>query len=262
LPQFLPTIGWHAYYGCFGVLGVWMLIALLLKRHRGVARVLIAALALLRGADARTHTWDWGNEWYQHRAANIVTAVRDQLLAQHPTLPRYARVYLGHIPNNVGLVAGQSPAIRVWYRDPTLKAGFYSYYRPRSPQEAAGEDYFFRFDSLRGLVEVRAGPEDVDRVQTGNPDWEQDHENLAMLFLRSGDVGRAAGEFEKLSILPARSDAVVFAAVCRRAAGDSARAESLFTSATLRLGIPRDSLLSSARTLAESLPRPDSRMPR
>ena len=191
-PLFLPSIAWHAYYGCLGVFGAWLAMALWLQDRPRLAMAAIACLAFLRGAQASTRSSDWGTEWYQRRAGNMLSAIRDELYRQHPSLPPHSRVFLGHIPNNIGLIAGQSPALRVWYRDSTLQAGFYSYYRPRPESAPRGDDFFFRFDSLRGLIEVKAGPEDVQHGLVSNPDWEGDHEKLAMLFLRNGDVPRGA----------------------------------------------------------------------
>jgi len=237
LPLCLPSIGWHAYYGSLGALGAWFAIALWLQNHQRVAVIAIAVLAILRGAQASTPSWDWGNEWYQRRAGNILAAIRGSLYRLHPTLPPYARVYFGHIPNNIGLVAGRSPAIRVWYRDRTLEADFYSAYRPRLVSEHRGEDFFFRFDSLAGLHEVKAGAEDMQAGVTSDPDWEGNHEALAMLFLRKGDLQRAEIEFEKLSLLAIRPDAAAYAGVCRETVGDSAGANRLFKNAQDRLGL-------------------------
>jgi hypothetical protein len=237
VPLFLPSIGWHAYYGCVGALGAWFLLALGLEARPRIAVAAILGLALLRGARANTLSWDWGNEWYQRRAGRMLSAIHDDLLRRYPTLPPHSRVFLGHIPNNIGLIAGQSPALRVWYRDTTLQAGFYSYYRPRPAGTPRGEDYFFVFDPSGGLVEVRAGPEDVAIGLRDNPQWEDDHEKLAMLFLQSDDVPRAAVEFEKLATLPQRPYDAAYAAVCREAIGDSARADSLSAVAAARMGL-------------------------
>ncbi len=256
IPLLLPSISWHAYYGCLGALGAWFALALWLQQHGRIAVALIATLAILRGAHANTLSWDWGNEWYQRRAGNMLSAIRADLYRLHPTLPAYSRVFFGHIPNNIGLVAGQSPAIRIWYSDPTLRADFYSTYRPRSVSEPRGEDFFFRFDSLTGLVEVKAGTEDVRAGVPSDPDWEGNHEALAMLFLRSGDVPRAAAEFEKLSLLPRRPDAAVFAAVCREAMGDSAGARLLLASAQTRMGLSPAKMSLWVDRLRESMPRP------
>jgi hypothetical protein len=253
-PLFLPSIGWHAYYGCLGALGAWLALAIWLQNRPGVALAAITCLGILRGAHASTISWDWGNEWYQRRAGNMLSGIRDGLLQLHPTLPLHSRVFLGHIPNNIGLIAGRSPAQRVWYRDSTLQADFFSHYRPRSESEAHGEDFFFRLDTLRGMVEVRAGPEDVRHGLLTNPDWEDDHERLAMLFLRSRDVQRAAVEFEKLSVLPHRADAAGYAAVCWEAVGDSARADSLIAVAGSRKGLTHAQLQDWLARLRESFP--------
>lgn len=255
-PLLFPSISWHAYYGCLGTMGAWFAIALWLERRPRAALTAIACLALLRGAQAATPGWDWGREWYLRRAGNLLTTIRDDLLRQHPTLPPHARVYFGHIPNNIGLIAGESPALRVWYRDSTLHAGFYSYYRPRLDTEAPGQDFFFRFDSLTGITEVRTGPEDALSASRADPGWEDAHERLAILFLRSGDLPRAAAEFEKLSLLPSRPDAAGYAAVCWNAAGEKTRADSLAASAGRRMGLTSAQVGVWLAQLERSLPTP------
>jgi hypothetical protein len=82
----------------------------------------------------------------------------------------------------------------------------------------------------------------------------KDREGLAVLFLKSGDVARAASEFEKLSLLPHRADAAVYAGVCWQVAGDSARADSLIAGAGLRLGLSRGRLQESVARLRASMP--------
>lgn len=253
-PLFLPSIGWHAYYGCLGTLGAWLLLAHWLQFRPRIAVVVIMGLAILRGARANTLTWDWGTESYQRRAGSILSAIRSELYRQHPTLPRHSRVFLAHIPNNIGLIAGQSPAIRVWYRDSTLQAGFYSYYRPRSASAPRGDDLFFRFDSAVGMVEVKAGSEDVRLGPQSNANWEADHEVLAVLFLRSGDASRAAFEFEKLSALPHRPDAALYASVCWEFVGDTIRADSLLARARTRMELPQAQLDEWVERLRTSLP--------
>jgi hypothetical protein len=252
-PLLLPSIGWHAYYGCLGALGAWLAIALWLQDRRRVAVAAMVGLAILRGAQANTLSHDWGNESYQRRAGSILSAIRDDLRRQYPVLPRHSRIYFTQIPNNIGLIAGRSPAMRVWYRDSTLQAGFYSYYQPRSAVAPKGEDLFFRFDSAVGMVEVKAGPEDVRRGLASDLNWESDHEDLAGLFLGSRDLARAAAEFEKISALPSRPDAAVYAAACREAAGDAARADSLIAAAASRTGLPIANVRERVARLRRSL---------
>jgi hypothetical protein len=254
LPLFLPSIAWHAYYGCLGALGMWLALALSLESRPRIAVAVIACLAIVRGAQASTPSWDWGNEWYQRRAGNMLSSIQGDLIREHPSLPHHSRIFLGHIPNNIGLIAGQSPALRVWYADSTLKADYYSSYRPRASSEAAGPDYFFRFDTLQGMVEVKTGNEDVQAAVLSNPEWEGDHERLAMTFLRSGDTPRAAAEFEKLSSLPNRADAAVYAAVCLEVMADSVRADSLLSAAQARLGLSSDRMRQWVERLRTTFP--------
>jgi hypothetical protein len=183
-----------------------------------------------------------------------MAAIQTQLMVRHPTLPAHARVFFGHIPNNIGLVAGSSPALRVWYRDSTLQAGFYSYYRPREATAPPGPDLFFHFDSMTGIHEVLLGQEDAVREVRLQPNWESNHEMLAMTLLRSGDFLRAAEEFEKIAQLPSRSDALMFAAVSREAAGDSVRAQRLMSAAGVRTGASPAAIAAWEQRLRATLP--------
>jgi len=260
LPLFSRSVGWHAYYACLGALGIWLALAVALRRIPHVAVALLLGLGLLRGAAAATPSWDWGSEWYQTRAGNLLGVIREQLRAMHPVLPHHTRVYFGNLPNNIGLIAGRSPAIRVWYDDPTLQAGFYSYYRPRSQAEPAGVDLFFHFDSTTGIREVR--PESPPPPGLGpNSDWESDHRGLAMAFLTGGDRPRAAREFESIANLPHRTDALMFAGAIWRAVGDSARARDLFAEAQRRTGKSREEIADWARMLAATMPDAPPRAP-
>lgn len=248
LPSHIPSIGWHAYYGCLGALGAWGLLALWLSRHRGLGIALLAGLTLLRAADAKTLTWDWGNEWYQRRAGSFLTAVEGRLKALHPTIQPHTRVFFGRLPNNIGLVAGQSAAVRVWYDDPTVTADFVSKYSRRS---RPGVDLFFRFDTLRVLVEVKAGPSDSLEGFSENAEWESDHTKLAVLFLEAGEPARAADEFVKVSRLETAVQSTLYAAVSCKLAGEGSRSDSLLNAFARRAGLARttvDSLAAEAHT--------------
>jgi len=255
LPLLLPSISWHAYYGCIGSTCAWVTLAAWLGNKRAVLVTAIVALGILRVFNTSSRAWDWGSEWYQRRAGAILSGIRTQLMARYPILPHHSRVFFGHIPNNIGLVAGSSPAVRVWYGDSTLQAGFYSYYHPRSRAEAPGPDLFFHFDSTLGIQEVRLGPEDVARVAQIDPNWEPNHEALAMTLLRSGDYTRAADEFEKIAQLPSRTDAVMFAAMCSEAAGNLSHAHQLMTAAAARTGETPSEIAAWAERLRATMPR-------
>lgn len=254
LPLFLPSIGWQSYYGCIGVCGAWLAYGALLSSRPRLAAALVLALGLVRGVSAASRSWDWGSEWYQQRAGNLLQVIQAQLRSHVPRMPPHSRIYFGSIPNNIGLIAGQSPAIRVWYRDPTLHAGFYSYYRRRASHEPDGVDRFFHFDSTRGLVEVRLGAEDIESSLRADPEWAKNHEALAITLLRGGSPDLAASEFEKISLLPERPDALMFAAIAWEAAGDLGRRDTLFTIAQRRLGGTRAQIDEWAGRLRGSLP--------
>jgi hypothetical protein len=231
-PLLTPSLGWHAYYALLGCFGVWLALAPVLARRPAVAVALVAALALLRPARADTPSLDWGSEWYQRRAAEFIVAMRGQLREAHPRLPSHARLYFVRVPSNVGFLAGDGPALRVWYRDPTLSAGYYSSYRPRDPAKPAGPDLFFRFDSTGGWVEVMSGAEDVARAQVANPRWETDHVMLATTLAGAGDWPRAAAEYLKLAeAFPTRFEYASDAGVCLESLGDSVAAAEWYARA-------------------------------
>lgn len=251
VPTHAPSIGWHPYYGCLGALGAWGLIAMWLSRRRPLAVAVLLGLTLLRAADAKTLTWDWGNEWYLRRAGSVLTAIEQRLKLLHPTVRPHTRIFFGRLPNNIGLVAGQSAAVRIWYDDSTLTADFLSNYTPRT---RPGHDLFFRFDTLEVLMEIVAGPSADPTGPSANPEWADDHVKLAMLFLRAGEPARAADEFEKVSLIEPRVQEALYAAVCRRLAGQDYQAESLLVSFGMRTGLGRDSVLSLAENLERAAP--------
>lgn len=231
-PLLMPSLGWHAYYALLGCFGAWIALAAWLARRPAVAVALVAALALIRPARADTPSLDWGSEWYQRRAAEFIGAMRRQMLEAHPRLPSNARLFFVRVPSNVGFLAGDGPALRVWYGNSTLRGGYYSSYRPRDPAGPAGPDLFFRFDSTGGWVEVTAGAEDIARARARNPRWEQDHVTLARAFAEGDDWPRAAVEFVKLAgAEPARFEYAFDAAVCFESHGDSAAAGAWYARA-------------------------------
>jgi len=216
----LPSIGWHAYYGVLGTLGFWMVVGVVLSRSRGAALALVASLAVLRSAQIDTPSWDWGTGWYQFRAGTILGSIRESLLGLHPSLPRGSRLFFARIPNDVGFLSGDGPAVRVWYDDPSLRAMYYSAYAPRTPETSPGRDFFFRFDTVQVLVEVHAGPGPLLGEMKGNPDWQHDHEVLASLFIHTGDLAAGAVEYAKLAhASPDRPDYALYAGAAHEAIG-------------------------------------------
>src|SRR5262249_45760904 len=141
----------------FAGFGLWLAAGRVLARQTALGMGLLAALAFLGAGRAGTPSMDWGEAAYQRRAGAFVREIRARLRVLHPTLPPHSRLWFVRLPNNVGFLAGDGPAVRVWYRDRTLAAGYYSAYRPRGPGEPAGGDHFFRIDEAGTLLEVAQG---------------------------------------------------------------------------------------------------------
>jgi hypothetical protein len=260
LPLFSPSVGWHAYYGCLGAMGGWLAIAAALERFPMPAAAIVLVLGILRGVAAASPSWDWGSEWYQTRAGNMLRTIRTQLKELHPTLPPHSRLYFGSIPNNIGLVAGRSPAVRIWYGDSTLAAGFYTYYRPRTGSPSQGQDLFFHFDSTVGIREVLPDVPPPAGLEPGSA-WERDHESLAMALLTAGDASRAARLFEHIASLPHRPEALLYAGVCWEAAGDPGRAAMSFDSIRARTGASPTEIATLASRLRATMPKVRSPQP-
>jgi hypothetical protein len=219
LPALVPVVGWHAYYTLLGAMGAWLAIGAVLARAPRAAIVAIMALALLRSAQAETPSLDWGAEWYQRRAGSFLRFMRADLMRKRPRLPEHARVWFTEVPSNVGFLTTGGPALRVWYGDTTLSAGFYSdYRRPRDPRDT---DLFFRYDSTAGWIEIAKGAGEGASGRPGNPRWERDHRELAALLARVQDWPGAAAEFEKLAEAnPGDPEFALNAGICRETMRD------------------------------------------
>jgi hypothetical protein len=255
-PLLLPSIGWHAYYGVVGTLGAWLAIATAIARWPVTAFALVAALAFLRPARAVTPSWDWGSEWYQFRAGAILRPMRTVLMQAYPSFPPHSRLFFARVPNNIGFLAGDGPALRVWYRDTTLRGYFYSRFARRAKASPAGRDYFFRFDSVRVWVEVHQGPEDLWAAQAADPEWEHDHRVLAGMLASAGEVQGAAAEYAKLfQAFPHRAEYALFAAVCHDALGDRESAARFYRHAARGMRATEVAVRLAAQQLMSVLPR-------
>lgn len=238
---FLPSIGWHAYYGVLGTLGCWLALGAALSRYRFVAISVVMALAILREGQAASLSWDWGTDWYQTRAGTILRSIRARLFELHPTLPPHSRLYFAEIPNAIGLLAGDGPALRIWYDDPTLRGLYLSAYCARAPGDSLGEDHFFFFEPSRALVEDRSGPWE-------DPQWHKHHDVLASTFVRAGDLSGAAQEYGKLSrAFPKRPDYALYAGAILKTMGRDSEAEHFY--AVARESLSADEVRSSAAML-------------
>jgi hypothetical protein len=245
---FMPSISWHAYYGLFGAFGVWLAVMHALRSRPAIAVALVLALALLRPLRADTPSWDWASEAFQRRAGYFLRTLRDDLLRKHPDVPPHSRLYFARVPRNIGWVAGNGPAFRVWYGDSTISGGYYSYYRPRRPDETPGRDYFFRYDSSGTWVEVAKGEEEVAAARARDRGWEADHRELALLLGSASDWNGAAEELVKLAdVSPENFEYPLNAAVCYEKLGDSLVAARLYVRAASLPGAPEQVKAAAAR---------------
>jgi hypothetical protein len=223
LPLFMPGVGWLSYYALFCALGVWATMCGLLARRPWLAAGFIGLMAALQAAHAHTPSNEWGDDWFLRRTAYFEAGLKQQLMQRHPALPPHSRLYFASVPVGTGI--GQpwfNPALRVWYDDSTMVAGFVRNYVPRRAGER-GFDYFFRFDdSTHVWFETVPGTENLAEARRLNPQWETDHGALAILLGRAGDWRGAAKETKKLiTVSPANPQYAFNLAVCLGNLGDT-----------------------------------------
>ena len=246
-PLALPSLGWHAYYALFGAMGAWLALGSWLAARRALALAVIAAIAALALARGATPSLDWGDAYYQRRAGVVLSGMRADLIGRWPTFPPHSRLYFVRVPNNVGFMAGDGPSLRTWYRDTTLRAGFFTAYASRAPGAPRGEDFFFRLDSLTGRWE-RIVPATQDSMRHGaGPAWQTGHMGLAQVFARAGEWTRAYAELSLLANTYTQDpELAVLAAVARAEMGDSTGAMTWLREAARRPGASRE-ILDEAR---------------
>jgi hypothetical protein len=228
LPVLMPSLGWHGYYGLLGSLGAWLGIATFVSSRPALAVLLVGAVALLRPAQARTLTDDWGTEAHQRLAATMVGTLRDEMTRLHPTFPHYSRIYLANLPGDLCLMIGpgDSPTVRTWYADSTLRVGFFQEYVPRAPGEP-DEDYFFAADSRLTLIEFRRDRYEVPPSLARNPVWLLGENEIATIFSDHGEWAKALEGFLRLARID--STAVDYAhnvGVCYARLGRTTEAKS------------------------------------
>jgi hypothetical protein len=269
LPVLSPGLGSHAFYAHFAALGAWLGFGRVLARHPNVALGVVAVLAVLGAGRAMTPSEDWGEAAYQRRAGAYLAGIREQMRESFPRFAPHARLWFVRLPNNVGFLAGDGPAVRIWYRDPTLRAGYYSAYAPRATGEPAGPDHFFRMDESGRLSEIRRTPLDerdlaataaADSAESRrNPRWRTDRLSLASAFATGRDWGGAAAEFRRLALAFPDSSGFAFdAASAFLQAGDTTAALHWFRDAARRPGASPE-IVEAARALAPPEPPPPTR---
>ena len=220
LPLLLPGLGWQAYYAVWGSFGAWLAIAAIANWDRAAVVGIVVVLAGIGVARDATPSQDWGDAYYQRRAGNLLLQVRALVETAIGRPAPHSRFYFWQMPDRIGFLYGDGPAIRVWYGDSTLRAGLLSTWRPRAAGDT-GPDRFFRLDGDR-LNEVLVGDEDGARALADDPAWASRHGELAVTFARANDMVAAAREYEKLArAQPRNAEPAYNAWACWNAAGDT-----------------------------------------
>lgn len=227
LPLFAPSVLWQSYYTLFGAFGAWLALAVVMARAPAVAAAAVFVMAMFSGVRSDTPSHDWGNAQLQRFGKSFMAQTESYLRWRFPTMPRHTRLYFTAVPRGVVFVTGpnDAPALRVWFSDPTVMGSFWSDYRRRTARDPMGDDFFFRYDSQRGWLEVVKGPENLDSMRALDPEWRAAHERLARILIQAGDLDGAGGEFEKLSGAYRQNAEYAFlAGMAHEARGDSAAA--------------------------------------
>lgn len=245
LPLLLPGLGWHAYYGLFGALGAWLAVASRVRPGLPAA-ALVALLAVSASVRDASPSRDWGDAHYQRRAGILLATLRGRLLEREPRPAPHTRFWFVALPGNIGFLQGDGPALRTWYGDRTLRAGFFSAWRP-APPGAPGADRFFKLHDGSRWVELVPGPEDARAAIAANPRWGEDHMSLGRTFADAGAWQEAAREFAKVAAaLPRAAEPAYNLAICRANLGDSLGAERWLAEARRR-PVVSERLRSAAR---------------
>lgn len=230
-PALLPSLGWHSYYGLLGMMGGWLALGVVLARRMVWGVALIAAVAMLRPASTDTFSNDWGTENYERRAAIITGQLESGLRRLHSSFPRHSRIFVANLPGGIGLLAGpgDSPMLRVWYSDSTLRVWPFSQYTKRAPHDTLGRDFFLATDSTFSWVEYHKGPESLDLAHARTAMWLAGANQLAGLFVASEEWDAARVQYEKVSqVDPGYYGSAQNIGVCWLNLGDSERAAFWF----------------------------------
>jgi hypothetical protein len=233
LALLLPGLGWHAYYGLFGACGAWLAIAALVPPGVPVALAIALITAASAARDA-TPSADWGDADYQRRAGHLQTGLHAALVRELPRPEPHTRLWFVGLPNDIGFLAGDGPAVRVWYADSTLRAGYFSAWHAW-PENAPGRDRFFKLKPGPRLVELHEGDEDAAVARAQDSEWAEDHLSLGHTFAEAGDWARAEREFRKLAAAdPRDAEPAYNVGLCRMAQRDTADAVRWLTEAAHR----------------------------
>ncbi len=225
LPLLVPSLKWHSYYGIFGCLGAWLAMSIPLASRPRLSTCVIIGLLVLRAGRSTTEIHDWGEESYVRRAGGFVNMLRSDLLVKCPKPRPHTRFYFTDVPSEVGFLVGDGPSLRIWYNDSTLTGYFWRNFRVRGARQPAGDDRFFRYDSVGGWFEVLPGLPESALTHSPTPRWIQDHTRLAQAFVSGEDWRAAHKQFAILAeSCPESSSFAYLAGLSALADGDTASA--------------------------------------
>ena len=161
---------WAAYFACMPALGSSILLGVALSRLPTFAGMTVMALFVGLGIWSRYSdppSADALTEKSFVAASRAIDGVERAFLKLHPSIPRSTQVLLSVAssgPLGIDATMHDGQAMRVWYRDRTLRT-----LRPERRLPHAGAEYLFRITSSREVVEI-----DPDRGATrssgGSPD--------------------------------------------------------------------------------------------
>lgn len=207
---------------------------MLLGTRRYSAAACVALLAVTGAARIATPSGDMGTAWYIGRAANFMRGTREFFQRSHPAFPENARIFVQSVPGSVGLVPGgrESPALRCWYGDTTLRMYYTSQYAPRDIRGPAGQDFFFVYDSTAGWTE-----ETVPRL--ADAPTNADREAFARAMWNKQDYAMAAAQYAALAdSFPDDIGYTFNAGSCYLRAGDSVSTARWYIRAARLPGAP------------------------
>jgi tetratricopeptide (TPR) repeat protein len=189
------------YYAYYPAIGFSLLVALLMagigsgsartpSRRLAFALAALACTALGAAAGFEHHP-ALHDAASLRRADVILTGLRRDLLAMHPSFRPGARCFFWDLPVHAGFQMADGPALRVWYDDPNLEGRFIREYT-RDPSRPT---FFFVYDSGR-LVEVHRGLPDpaIDRPPAI---YASAHAHLAYWLAQEGEMEAAIAECRK-----------------------------------------------------------------
>jgi hypothetical protein len=133
---------------------------------------------------------------------------------------------------------GNSPALRVWYADRSLRGGFFTHYRPRAAGDSLGIDVFVMADSVGHWTEILHSTRDP-ALERRDPRSQEAHAMLAETFYDLGFFAESRAGFARLfGAFPERYEYALNAAFCSGEMGDSLAAATWFDRATTTPGAP------------------------